>query len=554
MKLQQLAIAHLLLCAAVLLWDLWVAGRAAQLRTAPRPLVAMSGLGGLLLLPALAVHLLAGSLLTGHAFASIAWIWPLTVALVAAQAIYAVTRGLLSPVVGIPLALYDLLLALIYAAAYLANAGYPVSDPLLVLVAAERGAIVLGAIPAALSLPWYLHVPIIAPCSPFRRGLAGATYVAVAALALAWGGIIVGALPGAANALRSYAPFAAERLRERPEDDFTIGIKIFPTLGAIIPTSSVQRDLAIADSIGTQALSIYLSPRGASAAALRSLAETLDDVRGERQIIVALDLSHSVPLQRATGASGNDARDLEGLVRDVARIARIVRPDYLVPVVDPLSVGTSTGALIATPHGAVSRAHRQRRAADESRNTVLDAASQSPATTRSTTSPATTRSTTFWENYIAAAARAVHAANPATRVMAHIGGFSARDSALYAWSASRSSPVDAVALTLFPGPRGAPDIRLAERTIDSWLVAQRDAPGKEHWILEAGGYPTVHGELSQSRALWGILAWATNHPIIRGVVAYEASDYAPRLGLQTPSGRLRLAAGTLKRAIAGLGE
>ena len=138
--------------------------------------------------------------------------------------------------------------------------------------------------------------------------------------------------------------------------------------------------------------------------------------------------------------------------------------------------------------------------------------------------------------------------------MAHIGGFSARDSALYAWAASRSSPVDAVALTLFPGPHGALDISQAERTIDSWLVTQRDAPEKEHWILEAGGYPTVHGELSQSRALWGILAWSTNHPIIRGVIAFEASDYSTRLGLQTPSGRIRLAAGTLKRAIAGLGE
>ena len=49
MKLQQLAIAHLVLCAAVLLWDLWVAGRAAQLRSAPPLLVAISGLAGLLL-------------------------------------------------------------------------------------------------------------------------------------------------------------------------------------------------------------------------------------------------------------------------------------------------------------------------------------------------------------------------------------------------------------------------------------------------------------------------------------------------------------------------
>ena len=137
MKLQELAIAHLALCAAVLLWNLWAAGRAAQLRYAPRFLAAISGLGGLLVLPALAVHLLSGSLLTGRAFASIAWIWPLTVALVAMQAVYATTRGLLSPVIGIPIAIYDLLLALVYAAAYLADVGYPITEPLLVLIASN---------------------------------------------------------------------------------------------------------------------------------------------------------------------------------------------------------------------------------------------------------------------------------------------------------------------------------------------------------------------------------------------------------------------------------
>jgi hypothetical protein len=540
MKLQQLAIAHLALCAAILLWDLWVAGRAAQLRSAPRLLVAISGLAGLLLLPALAVHLLSGSLLTGRAFASIAWIWPLTVALVAVQAIYATTRGLLPPVIGIPIAIFDLLLALVYAAAYLADAGYPITEPLLVLIAAERGAIALSTVPAALSLPWYLHVPIIAPSAPLRRGVAGAAYAAVTALALTWAGIIVAAVPGASSAVQSYERFAAERLRERPERDFTIGIKVFPTVGALVPTSSVQRDLAIADSIGTQALCIYVSPRGTSAATLRSLAETLDGVRGERQIIVALDLTHFAPTAFDSGGEpGDGSADVDALVRDAARIARILRPDYLVPVVDPTSIGAPAGAWTTATPGPSIRSLRSGRAGA--------APPASPTTTAR-------RPLDRWRRYITAAAHAVHGANPDTRVMAHIGGFTARDSALYAWAASRSSPVDAVALTLFPGTHGALDIRQAERTIDAWLVAQRDAPEKEHWILEAGGYPTVHGELSQSRALWGTLAWATNHPVIRGVIAFEASDYSARLGLQTPSGRIRLSAGTLKRAIAGLGE
>lgn len=542
MEQQQLAVAHLALCAVVLLWDVWVAGRAAQLRAAPRPLAAMSGLAGLLLLPALAVHLLSGSLLTGRAFASIAWIWPLVAALVAVQAIYATTRGLLSPALGVPIAIYDLLLTLVYAAAWLADTGHPVTHPLLALVAAERGAIAFSTVPAALSLPWYLHVPVIAPCTPFRRGLAGVTRIAVGVLALAWTGLIVAALPGASSAVSSYEHFAAERLRERPEHDFTIGVKIFPTVGARIPTSSVQRDLAIADSIGTQALCIYISPRGASEAGLRSLAATLDGVRGERRIVVALDLlTYSTPGAPASGTpSDSTAGDLNAIVRDAARIARILRPDYLVPVVDPMAVGVATGALTAAAPGALAPSRRPG---------GKEGASPGVSSRRPTVRPLE-----LWERYITAAAGAVRAASADTRVMAHVGGFGASDSALYAWAASRSSPVDAVALTLFPGPRGALDIRDAERTVDSWLLAQRDGPAKEHWILEAGGLPTVHGELSQSRALWGILAWATNHPIVRGVIAFEASDYSTRLGLQTPSGRIRLAAGTLKRAIAGLGE
>lgn len=508
MKLQQLAIAHLVLCVVVLLWDVWVAGRAAQLRSAPTVVMVSSGFAGLLIVPALVVHLLSGSLLTGHAFASIAWVWPLTVALVGAQAIYATARGLLSPAIGIPISIYDTVLALIYAAAYAVSVGQPITNPFLALVAAERGAIALSAQPLALVLPWFLYIPIIAPCAPAPRGLAGSGRGVMATLAVLWGALILVALPGAAHAVRSYERFSAERLRERPDRDFTIGLKIFPTLGTVVPTSSEQRDLALADSIGAQALSVYISPRGASEAALNALAESLEDARTGRLLIVALDFSHARVSAPAAHPSGELGSYLDARLRDVGRIARILRPDYLVPVVNP------TGAAA-----------------------VLSASSSKS-----------------WRRYITSAARAAHRANSATRVMVHIGGFGPRDSSLYAWAASSSAPVDAVALTLFPGLHGAEEIQAGERTADAWLAAQRPTSPKEHWILEAGGYPAVHGDLSQARALWDILAWATNHPAVKGVIAFEASDYAQRVGLQTPSGRFRLATGTLKRAIAGLGE
>ncbi len=542
MKSQQLAIAHLVLSAAVLLWNLWISGRAAQLRDTPRFLAASSGLAGLLLLPALAVHLLAGSQVTGRAFASIAWIWPLTVALIAVQAICAATRADLPAAVGIPIALYDSLLALVYGAAYLAGAGVTTGDQFTVLIAAERGATALATVPAALSLPWYLHLPIIAPAVPLRRRVSRIARAAAAALALAWGLTIAVALPGAADAVRSYEDFAAERLRERPDGDFRIGIKVFPTLGSVVPGSSVRSDLAIADSIGTQVLGIYISPRGTSTATLRSLAEVLEGVRGERRIVVALDLAHDVPraLEGRRLQGGRVADDADEILRAAARVARILHPDYFVPVVAPMTVGIDPAAWSATLPESPDRSDSVRDAGTRAagRGSGYDAAARGDVEA--------------WQRYMASAARAIRDASPITRIMVHVGGFTARDSALYAWAVSRSSPVDAVALTLFPGPDGALDIRRAEETADRWMTVNRDAPAREHWILEAGGFPAVHGELSQARALWGILAWSTNHPAIRGVIAFEAGDYATRLGLQTPSGRTRPAAATLRRAIAGL--
>jgi hypothetical protein len=234
--------------------------------------------------------------------------------------------------------------------------------------------------------------------------------------------------------------------------------------------------------------------------------------------------------------------DLEALVRDCARIARVLHPDYFVPVIAPMTVGIDPEAWSATLPTSPDRSD----SAGDARDQRAEQDAKYGASTEGDVS--------VWKRYIASAAAAVHDASPATRVMVHVGGFTARDSALYAWAVASSSPVDAVALTLFPGSDGALDIQRAERTADRWMAASRDAPFREHWILEAGGFPTVHGEPSQSRALWGILTWSTNHAMIRGLIAFEAGDYSTRLGLQTPSGRVRPAVATLRRAIAALGE
>jgi hypothetical protein len=75
---------------------------------------------------------------------------------------------------------------------------------------------------------------------------------------------------------------------------------------------------------------------------------------------------------------------------------------------------------------------------------------------------------------------------------------------------------------------------------------------KEHWVFAAGGYPLVHGEMSQVRSIIGVLAWATAEAPIKGLVVYEGGDYNTVRGLRAPGGRLRPVTNAVLRAEKGL--
>jgi len=129
--------------------------------------------------------------------------------------------------------------------------------------------------------------------------------------------------------------------------------------------------------------------------------------------------------------------------------------------------------------------------------------------------------------------------------------FTGADSALYAWAAAAGSPIDLVGFSLFPS---APDNDLdaLQRAADRWMAVM--PPRKDHWVFAAGGYPLAYGELNQQRAIWQVLAWATDHPAIKGLVVYEAGDYGQARGLRAPDGRLRSATFAVMRAIKALRE
>ncbi len=499
----RLATAHLVLSGLVLLWNIVMAGRIASRHDTPRLLAALSGTGGLLVAPALFVAIASGSLLAGRALHTIAWVWPATSWVIALQALVALILGRTAFPIGFAITAYDVLLAAIFTVRYVVYTGDVAGDALMGLAAAEVGALSVTANPLALVLPYYIHVPILAPASPGRPGLGTVLRSAVAMVAGAWAATIVGAVLLSTQAVRSYRAFESERLTERARGDFLVGLKLFPTLDGPPPALALTSDAALADSLGVDVVTVYLSPEGASARSLDTLARVLEPVRAGRRLIVALDLAAGdEPIDAA-----NPSRSLAQRVQDVARIARRLRPEYVVPVVDP--------------YGAARR----------------KLGSVAPDD---------------WARYHLRAAEAARSAAAGTGVLVHVGGFSPQDSALFAWAVRRDSPVAGAALTLRPWYSGATALRGRMDAADRWFVSTR--PEKPVWVLEAGGFPSVHGDPSLTRALWASLAWATRRPEVRGLVVFEASDYEAEMGIRAPGGRVRPAAEMLRRAIEELGE
>jgi hypothetical protein len=167
-----LAPAHLALSCVILIWDIVLAGRIAQLRQAPRALQAISGLAALLLLPGVLLALATSTIITGRAVVTMDWVWPAVLVLFAMQAVYSLLRRLVNFWWGIPIAVYDIVIAAVGVIRYLVAHGYPVPEPLVTLLAAQNTAMVLVTqSPDVLATPFYINVPMVSPAFPALRRL-----------------------------------------------------------------------------------------------------------------------------------------------------------------------------------------------------------------------------------------------------------------------------------------------------------------------------------------------------------------------------------------------
>jgi hypothetical protein len=500
-----LAPAYLALSCIILIWDIVLAGRIAQLREAPRVLQAVSGLAALLVLPGVLLALATSTILTGRAVVTMDWVWPVVLLLFAFQAVYALVHRLVNLWWGIPIAAYDLLIAAVGLIRYLVAHGYAVPDVFLTLLAAQSTSLVLVTqSPDVLATPFYISVPMVSPAFPALRRLTASFRLFMSSSAFLW--VLVMAafgMPRAIDSVRAVENHAGDRLRERPEGDFAVGVKILPDILNQASPTAIRRDFALTDTLDVDVISVVVTP-GATRLVIDSLARVLDRTRHDSTTLIV-----------TLGYRGKLIPELSPLPLDVDerlatldRVVKRIHPDIVLPAEDPYGSGAR----------AVGRLPVER-----------------------------------WREYLTKAARVAKAADRRVKVgvSVSITAFT-RDSALYAWAAKQDSPMDVVGFSFFPTPYVGGDLDALERAADRWMRAT--PPTKDHWVFATGAYPLAYGERIHERTIWQVLAWATEHPAIKGLVVYEAGDYGQARGLRAPDGRLRSAALAVGRAIRGLRE
>jgi hypothetical protein len=496
--------AYLALSLIILIWDVVLAGRIAQLRQASRPFAAVTGMCGLFIMPAVLLRIATSTFITGRAVVAVDWIWPLILALFAIQAAYAVWRRLVNYLWGLPILVYDVVIALAELVRYGIAHGWPVANSLAGVIAAQTStlAVVIQS-PIAVTTPFFFLVPMVSPAFPAIRRATAAFRAFIAVNAFAW--VVFIAVLGSSAALqsrRSLTEHADDRLRERPQGDFRVGLKIFPDIGSIPSAAAVEKDLDLLKTVQVRAISVVFAP-GIDSATVDSVARILDRLDDSLTVIAVIGYRGKLVPEL-----GNVPLDEATRLATISKVVRRIHPSILLPAEDPLAVGSRI----------VGRLTAER-----------------------------------WESYFTAAARTAKAADPRVRVGLSVSSYGSTDSVLYAWAARRDSPIDVIGFSLFPDKTGLRDIvESFEPAADRWM--KTTPPVKEHWVFATGGFPLNFGEETQERIVWHTLSWATDHPAIKGLIVYEASDYAQARGLRAPNGRLRLAVRAVMRAIRGLRE
>ena len=482
----------------VLAWNLVLAARIA---TAPggRAIRELSGLCGLLVVPGAIIAVVGQWIALGRTVGLLTWTWPVALVLFVAQGLAVLRARRVSTFVSIPLLLLNLTLAAGGLARYAATLWPDLRPEVLGAATALTSVAGLAWGPDALATPLALILPVLTPAGPARWPGARPLRALLAAGAL--GIVLLFALeyPTAVRANASFRRLADTPMRERPRGDLALGLRLFPSLDRAPAGLAIRHDLSLVDSIAVEVLAVTVTPAGASAQALDSLAGVLADLRADSVLLaISLGWDRNEREQRQR----NPVALAESRLRALEQVVRRVRPDVVVPAVDPMGLGTQV-------IGAVPLR--------------------------------------WWTDYLTRAGRLVHTLRPRTRVAVSASTWSAADSALYHWAAA-SPDVDLLAFSFAPGFRGGGELQAQWRVASRWMSANT----RPHWVTSVRTWPYVFGERAQQLALTGTLAWASGQPRVQAVIVDGAGDYDVLSGLRRSDGKLRpavLALAAIHRAL-----
>lgn len=499
--LDRLAPVTLGIALLVLSWDILLAGWMAARREAPSAFTHLASICGLLVAPALVVAIASGTEDGARTVSGIAWLLPVVCAVFVLQVLYALVIGLVSPVVALPILLYDLVVTAVVTGDYLVTARGQAPLALQAAVAARDVVVGMTVGRAALVSPLAILVPMIAPAYPARWRLSAVARATLVLAATAVTTLLVIEWPRGVAAVRSYDRAASVPMQARPARDFALGMRFLPVLDGPPSARAVKADRALAAAFSPEVVLLVLDDEGARAGALDSLARVLEPLRGDSTRI-AVALHHG-----RQPAAANDPARLQALERILLRL----RPDVLFPAIgDPLPsvLGSETPSL------------------------------------------------SWWRLLVRSADEVRRRARPATRLGIALSRMDARDSALYAWARTAGSRADLIGAVVFPSFSGLPGVDARLRALDRWHARAADSTRRppDQWLLEVGGLPHAHGDAAQLAAIRQALAWGSRRPWISAAIIGEPGDYDGWTGVRAANGRIRLAWPALSAAARGMRE
>lgn len=495
---EPLPLAVIGIAAAVLVWDVVLAGWITRRRNVPPVFAWLTTFCGLMVMPAIVVGVASATEAGARTITGVTWVQPVVAVAFVVQVLYSIGARLVSPVVAVPILFYDFLLAVVAIGDYLVAGSGKAPLGFQAAVSARDVIVGIGVGRAALLSPLTALVPMLAPASPARWRLSGVVRAVLVLSATALTTLLSIEWPRGIAAVRSYLVAAAQPIEVRAPDDFRIGLRFLPVLDGAPNARTVRADTVLLSTVDPDVVLIVVSEAGTTKSALDSLARVVSRFRAGRSRGDSITLAVGLHLERRPAPAISISRD-----RAIERILTTLQPDVIFPALpDPVP-----SWLGSTPPSLY-----------------------------------------WWQAVLQQTSTIVGRVRPRTLVGWTAARLDATDSAVYSWAVKPNSPVSIVGAVVFPGFTGLPGVDARLRAFERWHAAAVSEGGvrQTHWLTTVGGLPHAHGDAAQTAAIRRAISWSSRRNWISAVIIGEPADYEGWLGLRASNGRIRDALNLLK--------